>query len=194
MAEQQIKLENLLFPSQPRSHTLSNQLQPRSASPGIPRSVRLCLDAIQKLSGLNKIIAEFMLCSGCRVHEVLQLEIRDISETGHVLIRAGKRSQNRVVYFPALRRFAFPTRKPPNSKVFPFHNYWKFYRSFRSAIPGAPPRSRFRNKITNLLRCAAADLSAHLSRGDSSIPSVFLGHKSPRSTDSYLQTKGVPNG
>jgi integrase len=194
MNRQHVKLNPLLFPKQLRSHSLTNHLQDDSPADRLPVSVRLCLSVIDRLTGLNKVIALAMLSTGSRVVEILNLRIHDISQTGHVVIRATKLSQSRVVFYPALVPFAHPKKFHHSHLIFGFHSYFKFYRAVRPLLPGDSPRSRQRLKVSNLFRCAAADLAAYLSNGDRSIPSVFLGHKSPRSTSYYLKLKETING
>jgi len=194
MDKQRPRRTKLLFPSQPHSQSLPNQLQQGSISDRLPATVRLCLDLVRDLSGINKQLAMIMLSTGCRANEVLNITVRDIYPTGHIFIRASKRSQSRVVYYPDLIHFAVPHKRPYDHKVFGFHHYCKFYRSVRRLLSAGSPRSRVRRKVTNLFRCAAADIARLVSQGDPDIATIFLGHKSTRSTESYTQIKEQPNG
>jgi integrase len=175
-----------LFPSPLRRESLTNQCQNPPGSDRLPESVQSVLLLIEQLSGLNKTIALFMLSSGCRINEVLNIRYRDIRKTGHVCIRASKRSRSRVVFYPQFSTFAENALRNPNGGPFQFHTYKKFYRAFKQLLPGDSPHSAIRQKVSNLLRCAAADLAQSLSNGDTSVPPEFLGHKSPRSTTFYL--------
>ena len=194
MNRQRPRLTKLLFPSQPRPQSLPSHLRPGSISDRIPESVRLCLDLITRLNGINKQLAMIMLSTGCRANEVLNITVRDIYPTGHIFIRASKRSQSRVVFYPDLVHFAVPHKRPYDHKVFGFHHYAKFYRSVRNLLQHGSPRSKVRRKVTNLFRCAAADISTLVAQGDPNIATIFLGHKSTRSTQSYTQIKEQPHG
>jgi integrase len=178
-----------LFPLPIRRDSLTNQSPKLPETDRLPETVRSVLSLIDQLTGLNKTIALFMLSSGCRINEVLKIRFRDIRPTGHVCIRASKRSHSRVVFYPSFATYASNALRNPNGGPFQFHTYKKFYRAFKQLLPGDSPHSAIRQKVSNLLRCAAADLAQSLSDGDTSVPPEFLGHKSTRSTTFYLSER-----
>jgi len=156
--------------------------------------LRICLKLIEKLSGPGKIVAQVMLATGCRASEVLSLTVGDISNTGHIFIRARKSSVQRIVYCPLLVPYAYPRKYPLSHKIFGHYSYFKFYRSLIRLYPGSFPRSAVRQKVSNLFRCAAAQISRSFDGSSPLQSQIFLGHKSPRSTAFYLQSRGKPNG
>lgn len=183
-----------LSPSLLHSQSLNNHTWPYPSEDRPPASVLLCQGLIARLSGLNKTIAQVMLSTGCRAREVLNIRICDISVTGHLFIRALKKSQSRMVYYPSLISYAHPQRHPNSHLIFGHHSYDKYYRSIIQLLPANSPRSSIRLKVSNLFRVAAADMASSISRGHASVPSIYLGHKSPRSTTYYLTQKEKSDG
>ena len=130
-----------------------------------------------------------MLITGARVHEVLNLEVNDVADTGHMLVRAGKGSDSRVVYCPEVLPFKRQALTNGNSRLFAHYSYPKLRRAFKKAAKAADLHTSPIALVTNLIRRAAAELSDSFPGHEHSLAQRFLGHRSPSSTLHYLSPR-----
>lgn len=181
-------------PTQPASHSVLNQLPGGSEQQHTPQVVRDSLDLIDRLSGPSQHLARFLLYSGVRLQEALNVRYGDVDQQGFILVRALKRSASRVIYYPDILDLINPAICDPSRKVFHTLNRWRFYRAIHATGFSKFQRSRLRRKLGNQFRVAAAEICRALGRGNSEAATRFLGHKNSRSTEFYRSQTGGLNG
>lgn len=184
-------MSQLRFLSAADSNTQASATSDRSLQLGSARvdssgSLQSALDLINQLPELPAAIARIMLVTGARAHEILNLEVKDVGTTGHILVRAGKGSDSRVCYCPDVLPFRRQAISNQQTRLFHHFSYHKLRRAFKAAAKSSTLDSTPTRLVTNLLRRAAADLSDSFGGQDHSLAQRFLGHRSPSSTLYYL--------
>lgn len=172
----------------------SSATSPRNAQPGFlalgaESDLRSALTIIDLLPSPAADIARCMLVTGARVHEILNLEVADVADTGHLLVRAGKGSDNRVCYCPEILPFKAQAVSLGQTRVFHHYSYSKLRRAFKRAAKSADLHTAPIALVTNLLRRAAAELSDSFPGSEHNLAQRFLGHRSPSSTLYYLNPR-----
>lgn len=130
-----------------------------------------------------KAVAALMFEHGLRITEVLRIESRDISPSGHIHIKGLKGSNSRVVLASTLRTFW--THSP--DYMFPIGNTWSrfyFYRWFKKMGVYKIFGDNKKKSVTHLFRHA---LALHLKDefDNTQLTQLYLGHKNIKSTEHY---------
>ena len=186
-----------------RDNRNTNPLRPHSSSEDLPfpvdpivtdKLVQYARMVCNNLYGDNRLLASLILYTGCRPVEALSIRNCDVDSSGLIRLRARKGSASRIVFYPGI--LPHVTRSPEHSArpVLWRTDYWRFYRAVKNLVQGRAPRSKERQKIGNLFRCAAARFSQTFTHGDLSIASEFLGRRSSRSTTHYTHSGGLTHG
>ena len=130
-----------------------------------------------------KAVAGLMFEHGLRISEVLRIEKRDISVSGHIRIKGLKGSNSRVVLSNIMRKFW--TTSP--EYMFPIVNTYSrfyFYRWFKKMGLYKIFGDNKKYSVTHLFRHA---LALHLKEEfeDTQLTQQYLGHKNIKSTLHY---------
>lgn len=130
-----------------------------------------------------KAVAALMFEHGLRISEVLRIEKRDISASGHIRIRGLKGSHSRVVLANILRKFW--TTSP--EYMFPLCNTYSrfyFYRWLKKMGVYKVFGENKKYSVTHLFRHA---LALHFKEefDDTQLTQQYLGHKNIKSTLLY---------
>ncbi len=130
-----------------------------------------------------KAVAALMFEHGLRISEVLRIEKKDISPSGHIRIKGLKGSHSRVVLAGTLRTFW--TNSP--DYMFPIgdtYSRFYFYRWFRKMGVYKIFGDNKKYSVTHLFRHALA-LQFKEDFNDTQLTQKYLGHKNIKSTEHY---------
>ena len=143
------------------------------------------------LDGQAGAVCMIQRVSGARVREVLSLSTLDIVPPDQFLIRALKKSQARTIRVPEFTLQLLAHLAMPPHPLFHL-SYSQVYRLYIKAGILDYGRDGQRNTVTHLLRRNHIK-SVHRTSRDLTTTSQAVGHKSTRSTQTYLD-KGTRNG
>jgi integrase/recombinase XerD len=143
-------------------------------------------------AGTHAILFRFLFYTGARISEALAVRVSDVAPDGSaVVIRTLKGGPARAIPVApdlrvSLRRAVVqsqPTRSDPLAIVFPVNE-----RTFRSALARAAVRAGVPGRVSpHTLRHTFATL-AHQAGASSRTVQALLGHRTIRSTETYLHT------
>lgn len=177
-----------------RRMRLPNSYPPRPpAIPGEPLVV-LCNDIIDRLSGVSKIFATALLCTGARPQELLNIGQHDIDARGFVHIKALKHGDDRIVLCPILLllRSAAPLLR--DQPLFRRFTYAQFYRSVKNIHCHQSGGVHIHVPVARLFRSAFARANHLTGSSDLALTSRTLGHRRESSTNIYLGKGGDLSG
>lgn len=133
------------------------------------------------------MLIEFMEASGCRVSEALSIKSTDITQMGHVKIKAKKGSNDRVISSGMATEYMRDCYKKKKS---PFDGWSRHfvYRQFKKYNIGTKYKGKSKASVTHSLRhqVAKSIQKAGMNITDSQ---NALGHKSIKSTEYYHGSK-----
>jgi integrase len=127
----------------------------------------------------------FSIDSGCRCNEALRLDLSDIMFNGNVILKASKGSANRIVNTKLSSNYLIMCKKR-NYKPFYGLNYMRCYRAMDELGLSAYFGNNSVRSVTHWSRHINALLS-HSVTEEMDVIKVSLGHKSVKSTSSYVK-------
>mgnify|MGYP005853977545 CR=1 FL=1 len=132
-------------------------------------------------------LAMFLLETGCRISEALEITYKDIDALGRVKIKSKKGSKTRIVFSPSCLQL-FLQARAYKSEIFERFNRFHIYRVFKQAGLGRIFGENRNMSITHYFRHLNAIIAAEIADEKSNIAEV-LGHKAEKNTDFYLKTQ-----
>lgn len=173
---------------------VKSSIRPSAQSTGLCKSscntdsvYNTILTALVKLRDYNSIIfyiAELQFSAGLRISEVLQIKYKDITKTGHVLIRALKGSRDRIVYSQNSCDYLLQCRVNAVDPFTMFNRYF-IYRCYKKFHINFDLGHSSKSSVTHAFRHVYAMIqkNANISKKDIG---RSLGHKNESSVDYYL--------
>lgn len=154
------------------------------------KGLLLTPDALAEMHVPQALLYLFLLDSGCRVAEALELKHGQIMTLGNVIIHGKKGSKERIVVTQLTRHYMLQCR---SNLVDPFSEvtYDCFYKTLKRKGVGVRFGNNQNMSVTHYFRHMHVLLnSSNGAKLESS--QSFLGHKSVKSTESYA--KGAKRG
>lgn len=145
------------------------------------------LDKMKNKHKLEYYVCVFMLETGCRISEALNVKCTDIDALGRVRIKGLKNSNNRIVTSPSCREF-FLLQKKNGGDIFTRLNRFHLYRICKMYGIGSKFEGNKKNSITHYFRHINALFAKNISENLHEIRQT-LGHKTEKSTMYYLKNK-----
>lgn len=173
-----------------RFQSLSNQYLLPLPDQEISEVIRSAEAIIDRLPWPAKLVAQIQMVTGARAIEILSLCWKDVYREGWIYVDAKKGSAGRAVYIGELLAHHPAKNRHPELPIFGALRYQQYYRLVKSTAGPSLRRSRVRFRVTNLFRCAAAQIARTVASGDIQSAQHLLGHRSPRSTHFYLKERG----
>lgn len=128
-------------------------------------------------------IIDLMVSGALRVSEVLSITCNNITQTGHVLVKAGKGSNDRVVFSAEAKEFLLRC-KGRGRQPFLDWNRFRVYRDFKKYNISMHIAGKTNNSVTHSLR-QLVSRQLQLEGIPDTMRSKVLGHKSVSSLDHY---------
>lgn len=150
--------------------------------------IKIVLNAIENMRLEYKREADlalFLLETGCRVSEALNIKYTDIDQIGRVRVKGKKGSKNRIVYSPSCVSM-FLKAKKYGFTIWEEFNRFHIYRTFKKYGIGAFFGRNKRMSITHYFRHLNAIIAGEIAKEKSEI-SQLLGHISEKNTNFYIQ-------
>lgn len=134
-----------------------------------------------------KELVKFMIATGTRISEALQVNHSEITRTGMVLIRAKKGSNNRMISPGLATQYLLNCKK---SRINPWEGWSRFfvYRQFKKYGITSQANNKSRNKVTHSLRHEVAK-GIKAAGMEIEITKLALGHKNLNSTSYYHESE-----
>lgn len=145
------------------------------------------LENMKNKHKLEYYVCMFMLETGCRISEALNIKCTDIDGIGRVKIKGLKNSNNRIVTSPTCREF-FLSQKKNGGDIFTRLNRFYIYRICKMYGIGAIFGNNKNASITHYFRHINALIASNIS-DEAILVKEVLGHKNLKSTSYYLKEK-----
>lgn len=145
------------------------------------------LESMKNKHKLEYYVCMFMMETGCRITETLNIKHTNIDRLGRVRIKGLKNSSNRIVTSPSCREF-FIAQKQSGGDIFARLNRYHIYRICKLYGIGAIFGNNKNASVTHYFRHINALFANSISENLHEIRQT-LGHKTEKSTIFYLQEK-----
>lgn len=172
-------LSSVIKPSAPNAILCEADIEPERNV----IDIQLYKEQIIKGNRMLWYIIELMWAGGLRVSEALQIKSKNITSSGHILIKGLKNSSNRIIYSNESKAYLLYCKK---TGVAPFADYNRFF-VYREFIKYGIILQNGRNNkqlVTHSIRHSVA-LSQQYSGIDINETSIMLGHKNKKNTEYY---------
>ena len=130
-------------------------------------------------------LAMFLLETGCRISEALQIKQSDIDNLGRVKIKGLKGSSNRIVTSPATKEYLI-NQKKIGGQIFSRFNRFYIYRVFKRYGLGRFFGDNKRQSVTHYFRHINAMIAKEIATDIKEISDI-LGHKNAKNTEIYIR-------
>jgi integrase len=150
--------------------------------------IKMALQAIENMKSEYRKEADlalFLLETGCRVSEALNIRHTDIDSLGRVRIQGKKGSKNRIVYSPS-NVSMFLRAKNYGFQIWEQFNRFHIYRVFKKYGIGAFFGKNKKMSITHYFRHLNAIIAGEIAKEKSEI-SQILGHCELKNTNFYIK-------
>lgn len=151
------------------------------------KNLNTSLDNMRKKYKLEYYCCMFLIETGCRISEALNIKYSDIDQLGRVYIKGLKNSKNRICVAPQCREFLLFCRQN-KTDVFQRLNRFHIYRICKKFGIGGKFGGNKKNSITHYFRHINALITNSIAPETSLVQEV-LGHKNAKSTGYYLKEK-----
>ncbi|NJL77433.1 MAG: tyrosine-type recombinase/integrase [Saprospiraceae bacterium] len=146
--------------------------------------LRFQLGEMEKQYRVESILCVFLLETGCRITEALQIQSKDIDSLGRVKIKGLKGSESRIVYSTEAKAYMLGCKKN-NIPVFSDFNRFHIYRVCKRYGIGKAYNENKVMSVTHYFRHISSLISRQVCEGNFEIQRM-LGHKNEKSTNYYV--------
>lgn len=145
------------------------------------------IEAMQVKHKREARLALFLLETGCRISEALQLNFTNIDALGRVRIKGKKGSNARILFSPSLTSWLLQVRAY-KMEMWEGLNRFYIYRVFKQYGIGRVFGNNEKMSITHYFRHLNAIIAREIT-GEIGEISALLGHKKEKNTEIYLKEK-----